>query len=71
MALNETMRKLKKRSLSIDSFDYENKNISDELQDTIRGTVFLGVSGEVKFTEKGYNFLDLIMNALIANFIIF
>lgn len=47
------MTRLKKRSLSIESFDYRNKNITYELQDTLRGTVFLGVSGEVKFTEKG------------------
>uniref|UniRef100_T1KDL7 G-protein coupled receptors family 3 profile domain-containing protein n=1 Tax=Tetranychus urticae TaxID=32264 RepID=T1KDL7_TETUR len=53
LALNATMHKLKKRGIAIESFNYENKLISQEIQNSLRDTFFLGVSGEVKFTDEG------------------
>uniref|UniRef100_T1KK54 G-protein coupled receptors family 3 profile domain-containing protein n=1 Tax=Tetranychus urticae TaxID=32264 RepID=T1KK54_TETUR len=53
MSLNATMHKLKKRGIAIESFNYENKMISQEIQNSLRDTFFLGVSGEVKFTDEG------------------
>lgn len=60
LALNATMHKLKKRGIAIESFNYENKLISQEIQQSLRDTFFLGVSGEVKFTDEGKQ-LDLIV----------
>ena len=53
LALNATMHKLKERGIAIESFNYENKLISQEIQNSLRDTFFLGVSGEVKFTDEG------------------
>jgi len=53
LALNRTMNTLKKRNIPIESFNYNNEIISKEIQESLRSTTFLGVSGLVRFSDRG------------------
>lgn len=50
LALNKTIEKLAKKNIQIESFDYHNKMIMQEIKTALESVVFLGVSGLVRFS---------------------
>lgn len=52
-ALNNTIQKLERQGLSLESFNYTNNYIKDILYNSLANVQFLGVSGHVAFSEKG------------------
>ncbi|RWS04643.1 gamma-aminobutyric acid type B receptor subunit 1-like protein, partial [Dinothrombium tinctorium] len=53
LALNKTIERLAKKNIAIESFHYENSLIKDEIQEALKETKFLGVSGVVAFSNEG------------------
>ena len=54
LALNKTLPKLEEKGILIESFDYQNGTvIKDEIINSLKQIQFLGVSGEVAFSERG------------------
>ncbi|KAG1682630.1 Gamma-aminobutyric acid type B receptor subunit 1 [Nymphon striatum] len=53
LALNKTMYSLTKRNMNLEDFTYSTSVIADEIYEAMKNTSFLGVSGHVRFSEKG------------------
>ncbi|KAK6195470.1 hypothetical protein SNE40_000895 [Patella caerulea] len=52
-ALNKTSIRLAEKNLTLEDFDYMNKDITDEIYSAMNSTKFLGVSGNVAFSSQG------------------
>ncbi|CAH1173949.1 unnamed protein product [Phaedon cochleariae] len=53
LAFNKTMDRLHKFGKSLKDFNYNNKEIADDIYSAINSTQFLGVSGYVAFSSQG------------------
>jgi gamma-aminobutyric acid type B receptor len=53
LALNKTIERLAQRNIQIESFDYKNKMIMQEIKSALESVFFLGVSGLVRFSSRG------------------
>ncbi|XP_045468620.1 gamma-aminobutyric acid type B receptor subunit 1 isoform X1 [Harmonia axyridis] len=53
LAFNKTMDRLHKYGKSLKDFNYNNKEIADDIYSAINSTQFLGVSGFVAFSSQG------------------
>ncbi|XP_066139007.1 gamma-aminobutyric acid type B receptor subunit 1 isoform X1 [Euwallacea fornicatus] len=53
MAFNKTMDRLSQIGKSLKDFNYNNKEIADNIYEAINSTQFLGVSGIVAFSSQG------------------
>ncbi|XP_030766510.1 gamma-aminobutyric acid type B receptor subunit 1 [Sitophilus oryzae] len=53
LAFNKTMDRLHKYGKSLKDFNYNNKEIADDIYSAINSTQFLGVSGIVAFSSQG------------------
>lgn len=53
LALNKTMPALARRNLTLEDFHYEHKEIMKEIKDQLMNISFLGVSGQVAFSDQG------------------
>ncbi|EMP33496.1 Gamma-aminobutyric acid type B receptor subunit 1 [Chelonia mydas] len=53
LALNKTSAELVKKGLRLEDFNYNNKNITDEIYRALNSSAFEGVSGHVVFDASG------------------
>uniref|UniRef100_A0A8C0UH11 G-protein coupled receptors family 3 profile domain-containing protein n=1 Tax=Cyanistes caeruleus TaxID=156563 RepID=A0A8C0UH11_CYACU len=53
LALNKTSQELVKKGLRLEDFNYNNKNITDEIYRALNSSAFEGVSGHVVFDASG------------------
>ncbi|XP_056642888.1 gamma-aminobutyric acid type B receptor subunit 1 isoform X1 [Diorhabda sublineata] len=53
LAFNKTMDRLHKYGKSLKDFNYNNKEIADDIYSAINSTQFLGISGFVAFSSQG------------------
>ncbi|XP_068912302.1 gamma-aminobutyric acid type B receptor subunit 1 isoform X3 [Tenebrio molitor] len=53
LAFNKTMDRLHKYGKSLKEFNYNNKEIADDIYSAINSTQFLGISGYVAFSSQG------------------
>ncbi|XP_076252182.1 gamma-aminobutyric acid type B receptor subunit 1 isoform X2 [Rhynchophorus ferrugineus] len=53
LAFNKTMDRLHKYGKSLKDFNYNNKEIADDIYSAINSTQFLGISGIVAFSSQG------------------
>ncbi|KFO99691.1 Gamma-aminobutyric acid type B receptor subunit 1, partial [Calypte anna] len=53
LALNKTSTELVKKGLRLEDFNYNNKNITDEIYRALNSSAFEGVSGHVVFDASG------------------
>ncbi|XP_069630101.1 gamma-aminobutyric acid type B receptor subunit 1 isoform X3 [Haliaeetus albicilla] len=53
LALNKTSAELVKKGLHLEDFNYNNKNITDEIYRALNSSAFEGVSGHVVFDASG------------------
>ncbi|NWX94538.1 GABR1 protein, partial [Nothoprocta pentlandii] len=53
LALNKTSAELLKKGLRLEDFNYNNKNITDEIYRALNSSAFEGVSGHVVFDASG------------------
>uniref|UniRef100_A0A672U3I1 Receptor ligand binding region domain-containing protein n=1 Tax=Strigops habroptila TaxID=2489341 RepID=A0A672U3I1_STRHB len=53
LALNKTSTELMKKGLRLEDFNYNNKNITDEIYRALNSSAFEGVSGHVVFDASG------------------
>ncbi|XP_025112675.1 gamma-aminobutyric acid type B receptor subunit 1-like [Pomacea canaliculata] len=52
-ALNKTANKLAEKGMSLEQFNYSNKEIAQEIYSAMNSTKFLGISGNVAFSSQG------------------
>lgn len=52
MALNKTIERLAKMGMSLDEFNYENKEITEIIKSELQKVNFLGVSGETEMSNQ-------------------
>ncbi|XP_025836019.1 gamma-aminobutyric acid type B receptor subunit 1 isoform X2 [Agrilus planipennis] len=71
LAFNKTMNHLHKYGKNLKDFNYNNKEIADDIYSAINSTQFLGISGMVAFSSQGDRIaLTLIEQAINGNYVV-